>query len=149
MLWTVLIILGVLIILALGIYAGKLLFMLKAQNDRQEAARQTRIVRIKESIITITMAMEQQQCDLSEGAIRVVNLLDALPLKAPPAYDQQFPHIHNLFVAISGFPILEARQRLTKQERRKQDREREQIESEHETRVLGELAAIRDFCNAL
>ena len=93
--------------------------------------------------------MEQQQCDLSEGAIRICNLLNALPLSTPPDYRARFPHIHALFVAVSGFAILEARQKLSKAERRKQDRAREQIESEHESKVLKELPLIKSFCSEL
>jgi hypothetical protein len=62
MLWAVLSGIALLIILALGFYAGKLLFMLKQQKERQEAARQSRVATITESIIVIAKAMEQQQC---------------------------------------------------------------------------------------
>ncbi len=99
--------------------------------------------------MTITLAMEQQQCELSEGAIRVVNLLDALPLRSPPDYREKFPHIHRLFIEISGFAILEARQKLSAKEKWQQDKEREQIESEHESKVLSELPDIRQFCQQL
>lgn len=149
MMWTLLLIVGLLIIVGLGIYAGRLLFLLNQQNKRQAAVRATRVGRIKESLLTITMAMEQQQCDLSEGVIRIVNLLDALPIAEPPQVSQQFPRIHALFVAVSGFAILEARQKLSKQERRKQDREREQIEAEHESHVLSELSSLRVYCEQL
>lgn len=147
--WTVLIILALLIIAGLSFYAGKLLFQLKQQNQRQQRAREGRIETICESVDTIAKAMEQQQCDLSEGAIRICNLLAALPLSAPPDFRAQFPHIHTLFVEISGFAVLEARQQLSKAERRKQDVAREQIESEHETNVLAELGAIKAYCASL
>ena len=85
MLWAVLSGIALLIILALGFYAGKLLFMLKQQKERQEAARQSRVATITDSIIVIAKAMEQQQCDLSEGVIRIVNLLNAIPISTPLA----------------------------------------------------------------
>ncbi|BFT32105.1 DUF2489 domain-containing protein [Alteromonas sp. D210916BOD_24] len=149
MLWAVLAGIALLIILGLGFYAGKLLFLLKQQKDRQQAARETRIANITESIILIAKAMDQQQCELSEGVIRIVNLLNALPLAAPPSYKDHYPHIHTLFVEVSGFAILEARQQLTKSERRKQDKAREQIESEHESKVLSELPALQAYCMSL
>lgn len=93
--------------------------------------------------------MEQQQCELSEGAIRICNLLNALPLASPPDFRQKFPHIHALFIAVSGFAVLEERKKLSKQEKRKQDAAREQIESEHESKVLDELPAIKSYCEAL
>ena len=93
--------------------------------------------------------MAQQQCELSEGVIRIVNLLNALPLVEPPNYKAQYPHIHSLFIEVSGFAILEARQKLTKVERRKQDLAREQIESEYESKVLAELPALQAYCETL
>ncbi len=140
---------GVAIIIALGIYAGRLLFMLKRQNQRHEAARQQRVIKITESVRVIAMAMEQQQCDLSEGAIRVCNLLNALPLTSPPNFREKFPHIYALFIDVSGFAVLEERQKLSKVERRKQDIAREEIESRHESKVLDELKAIKTYCAQL
>jgi hypothetical protein len=146
MAWVLIVIAALCIILALGFYAGRLLFLLKQQNQRQQKAKNERIETITESVFTIAKAMEQQQCDLSEGVIRIVNLLDALPLNTPPDYKNKFPHIHALFIEVSGFAILEKRQQLTKAERRKQDIAREQIEAEYETRVLSELDGLKMYC---
>ena len=149
MLWAVLSSIALLIIIGLGFYAGKLLFLLKQQKAQQEATRYGRVKSISESIALIAKAMEQQQCELSEGVIRIVNLLNALPLVEPPNYKAQYPHIHSLFIEVSGFAILEARQKLTKAERRKQDLAREQIESEYESKVLAELRALQAYCETL
>ncbi|QCZ91966.1 DUF2489 domain-containing protein [Salinimonas iocasae] len=149
MVWAIAAAIGVLIILALGIYAGRLLFMLKQQNTRQTAAREKRTETITDSIILIAKAMEQQQCELSEGAIRICNLLEALPLRSPPTFKTKFPHIYALFIDVSGFAILEERQKLSPKEKMKQDKAREQIESEHETKVLAELPDIRQYCESL
>ena len=146
---TIAIIAGLVIILGLGFYAGRLLFMLKHQNERHKAARDGRIENITESIIVISKAMQQQQCELSEGAIRITKLLNALPLETPPDYRSEFPHIHALYVEISGFAILEERKKLPLKERKKQDDAREQIESEYESRVLRELDAIRSWSENL
>lgn len=149
MLWVVLTGVALVVILGLGFYAGRLLFLLKQQKKRKNDATNARIANISESIILISKAMEQQQCDLSEGVIRIVNLLNALPLNNPPDFKAKFPHTHALFVEISGFAVLEARQQLSKQERRKQDKAREQIESEYESKVLDELPGVKTFCEAL
>ena len=146
---TIAIIVGILIILGLGFYAGKLMFLLKQQNARQKAARDARIANITESVIVISKAMQQQQCDLSEGAIRICNLLNALPLQSPPDYRSDFPHIHKLFIEISGFAVLEERKKLSPAEKRKQDSAREQIESDYESLVLSELNDIRQWCETL
>jgi len=44
---------------------------------------------------------------------------------------------------------LEARQKLSKSERRKQDMAREQIESEYESKVLAELPQLQAYCETL
>ncbi|MBO7921406.1 DUF2489 domain-containing protein [Alteromonas sp. KS69] len=149
MLWTVLVIVALLIIVALGFYAGRLLFQLKQQNQRQQKVRDERIKTISESIYTIAKAMEQQQCDLSEGVIRIVNLLGALPILSPPDHKASYPHTYALFVEVSGFAVLEDRQKLSKQEKRKQDIAREQIESDYESKVLSEMPAIKAYCQSI
>ncbi|MEC8374340.1 MAG: DUF2489 domain-containing protein [Pseudomonadota bacterium] len=149
MLWAVLTGVALLIILGLGFYAGKMLFLLKQQKARQEATRQSRVENITESLVLIAKAMEQQQCDLSEGVIRIVNLLNALPIVEQPDYKTKYPHIYALFTEVSGFAILEERQKLSKAERRKQDIAREQIESEYESKVLSELPALQTYCETL
>lgn len=146
MLFVLLISAGLLIIVGLGFYAGRLLFLLKQQNQRQKIAKDKRIQSITESIHTIAKAMEQQQCDLSEGVIRIVNLLQALPLTTPPDFKARYPNIHALFIEVSGFAVLEARQQLSKQERYKQDYAREQIQSEYESKVLSELPSLKAYC---
>ncbi|GFD69931.1 coproporphyrinogen III oxidase [Alteromonas sp. KUL156] len=149
MLWAVLSGIALLVIVGLGFYAGKLLFLLKQQKVRQEAARQSRIENITDSIIVIAKAMDQQQCDLSEGVIRIVNLLNALPIRTPPDFKAQYPQIYSLFTEVSGFAILEERQKLPKSERKKQDVAREQIESEYESKVLAELPPLLSYCQTL
>jgi hypothetical protein len=126
-----------------------MLFLLKQQKARQEATRQSRVENITESLVLIAKAMEQQQCDLSEGVIRIVNLLNALPIVEQPDYKTKYPHIYALFTEVSGFAILEERQKLSKAERRKQDIAREQIESEYESKVLSELPALQTYCETL
>lgn len=135
-----------LIIAGLAFYAGKLLFLLSKQKKKQQAVRAERVYNITNSIETIALAMKQQQCDLSEGAIRVCHLLEALPIQPLPNFHEKFPHIFSLFEAIRHFATLDARQALNKQERRKQDLEREEIESHHENNVLDELPDIMSFC---
>lgn len=141
--------LAALVIAGLAFYAGRLLFLLKRQNQRQYEAKQKRIDNITESIKTIALAMSQQQCDLSEGAIRIYRLLEALPLDPRPDYDTQFPQLRELFLKVVGFDTHEARQALDKRERRRQDKAREEIEAEYESRILPELEKITTFCNSL
>lgn len=146
---TIVILIAIVIILALGVYAGRLLYMLKQQTHRHTAARNKRTHSITESIVVIAKAMEQQQCDLSEGTIRIVHLLNALPLESPPNFAKKFPNIHTLFAQVNGFAILEERNKLPKPEKRRQDLAREEIEAEYETKVVAELPDIKAYCQSI
>ncbi|WP_100644158.1 DUF2489 domain-containing protein [Alteromonas facilis] len=142
---TVLIVLACAIIAGLSFYAGKLLYQLREQTLKQEQAREARVERITESIQTIAFAMQQQQCDLSEGVIRLYHLLDALPVLPQPDFATHFPAVHSLYDRVCHFPTHEARNALSKAERRQQDKEREEIESIHEADILKELDALKVF----
>lgn len=137
--------LGAVIVIALGVYAGKLLFLLKQQKRRQLNARNKRITSMVQSIQTIAFAMQQQQCNYSEGAIRICNLLKALPIENIPDYSLTFPKLHDLFDKIKHYPTHEERNALSKQERRQQDKQREEYESEAETGVQEEIARLKEF----
>jgi hypothetical protein len=89
--------------------------------------------------------MQQHQCDYSEGAIRICRLLESLPIENIPDYVEHYPAIHKLFEGVSKFPTHEARNALSKKERREQDKEREQMESEAESGIQKELVALREF----
>lgn len=132
-----------LIIAALAFYAGKLLFQLQKQKRAQQDARQARIVRIMESVHTIAMAVEQQQCNLSEGAIRLVNLLDSVPVESPPNCQRDYPNLYNLFIAVRELPTHQERKDLAPDVRAKQDRIREEKESMLESAILKEMALIK------
>ncbi len=134
-----------LIILGLGIYAGRLLFLVNTQNQKQNAVRDKRIGNITQSIQTIAFAMMQQQCDLSEGVIRICNLLEALPVDPVPNYADHYPSIYKLFELVKEYPTHDARAAQSKATRRKQDKEREQYESELENDILKEAEVLRSF----
>lgn len=142
--WIIVVLAGI-ILVGLALYAGKLLSQLNSQNKRQQAVRDKRIKTMRESIQTIAFAMHQQQCDLSEGVIRICRLLDALPLNPLPDYAAKYPNVHALFDKVRNYPTHEARALLSKQERRAQDKEREQFESELESAILKETEVLKDF----
>lgn len=133
------------IVLPLAFYAGKLLFQLKRQNDRQERARQARIVTLTESIRTIAFAVSQQQCNLSEGAIRLVNLLESMPVASPPLCERDYPALYELYVEVKGLATHEQRKMLDRQVREHQDRNREEHESRLETAILREVKQLSAY----
>lgn len=136
---------AVLIIAGLGFYAGKLLWQLKQQNKRQALARQKRIDSITESIQVIAKAMEQQQCDLSEGCIRICNLLPAIPSENLPDYSKLYPAIYELYGKVADMPTHKEREQLAKKERMKQDLQRAEWEAELETAILPEVTQLKSF----
>lgn len=144
--------LGIALIAGLAFYAGKLLSQLNAQKAKvaslkakQDKVRAERVSNIMTSVHTIALAVEQQQCDLSEGVIRLTNLLDALPIRPAPNFAETYPNIYELHAKISVFATHEARSALTKKERRAEDNEREAIEATYESAIITEVAALRDY----
>ena len=133
------------VIAGLSFYAGKLLFQLKQQNAQKEQRRQQRIDDILFSVHTIAKATEQQQCDLSEASIRLCNLMDALPLLQETDFSQRFPALYELYDSIKHMPTHEARKALKRNERMKMDLQREELEAKLETRILRELAQIKEL----
>lgn len=119
---------GVLIILGLSVYAGMLFSRLHKQNQHNAAGQAKRLNYLHESIATISLAMQQGQCELSEGCIRLVVLLDNLPNAEKKGFAKRFPKVHEMYERIKHMPTHEARKQLTKKELYKMDREREQLE---------------------
>jgi peptide subunit release factor RF-3 len=138
-----LIALACLILFALALYAGRLLYQVKQQTVQAKKVREARTNTILESIHTIAFAMQQQQCNLSEGTIRLVNLLQSLPIAQPINYAETFPGIFALFDKVKDLPTHEARKKLGKHERDAQDLQREQDEADFESQILKEVAILR------
>lgn len=143
---TILLILVAFVIIAsLAFYAGKLLFMLNKQNKKMARTKQQRVERLMESIHTISMAVEQQQCNLSEGSIRLYHLHESLPIDDKPDYETRYPGLYALYVKVSDLPTHEARDKLSALERKTQDIAREALESELESQILEDVAKLRAF----
>lgn len=147
-----LVILGVIVVAGLAFYAGKLLSQLNEQKvkfaeakAKQAQVRAKRVDNIMMSVHTIALAVEQQQCDLSEGVIRLTNLLDALPINPAPQFADIYPNIYQLHAKIAEFATHEARAALTKKARREQDLAREAIEATFESAIIAEVTLLRDY----
>ncbi len=81
---------------------------------------------IKESLLTLTRASLQDQCDPSEAALRIGRLLDFYPLA--PELEREKLIIKEYESNLQGLKILEERRQLSLQERYKEDRKRFQVE---------------------
>lgn len=135
-----LIVLAVFILLSLAGYAISLILKLRKQSAlehklRQEAekAQKERFQRIVDSIDIIARAMLAEQCDLSEGVLRLKTLMEVLALKL-----EEYPAMWALYEVIEDMPILDERKTLKRNERMKLDLEREAKEAELESQIKQE-----------
>lgn len=145
-----LIITAVVIIVALSIYAAKLLLQLRKQTQSQQDALQAaqhahnqHDTKVLNSVVIIVRAMKEDQCDYSEGCWRLSVLLDSL--KTVDALEQQFPAIYELYNAIKHMPIMANRKKLTKQERMKLDLERTKVEAKLTPTIVQELVSLHQY----
>lgn len=130
-------VLAALIILSMAGYAARLWLKIYRQNRQIKQAQAVRFERILESVEIIAKAMLSEQCDLSEGVLRLKPLLDVLgkPLN-------RFAAMWALFETVQDMPILEARKQLKRNERMKFDLEREAKEVELAEQIKTELAVL-------
>ncbi|UXN36844.1 DUF2489 domain-containing protein [Avibacterium paragallinarum] len=126
--------LGLLIIVGMSAYAVKLLRTLKSQKQALENARVERVKRLKESIEIIARAMQNGDCNLSEGVIRLKMLLDPLGIKIA-----SYPAMGELYEVVKEMPTHQARTALKKNERMRLDLTRESAEAELEAKITLEL----------
>jgi type II secretory pathway pseudopilin PulG len=133
------------IIASLGFYAGSLLFKLRTQQQRRHQKTQQRITNISQSIQTIAKALEQQQCNLSEGCIRLFHLLEALPVKDKPNFSQQFTGLYSLYEKVKDLPTHESRKAQAKGIIKLQDIQREELESQLESQILNDVSVLKTF----
>jgi len=148
--WVFAIILAVVIIAALSVYAGKLLRQLAQQKKQQEEAELVRQQGLAEhdhkvfdSVLIITRAMKEEQCDLSEGCWRLSVLLTSLKLSTE--ISEQFPAIFKLYDEIKHHSILDERKKLTKPLRMKQDYQRMTLEAELHDDIVKDLDLLQQY----
>lgn len=136
---------GSLVLLGLAVYAGMLLARVRRQTEQQEQAIQARNERILDSVRVIAHAVRDGQCDYSEGAIRLTNLLNALQIKEGRAFAEEFPGLYGLYEKVKEMPTHEARKALKRNEVMKMDLERSGYEVELEAQILKDVALLKDF----
>lgn len=133
------------IIAGLGFYAGSLLFKLRTQQQLRKQKTHNRINSISQSIQTIAKALEQQQCNLSEGSIRLFHLLEALPVKDKPDFSQKFTGVYSLYDQVKELPTHETRKLQTKRETKQQDLQREELEAQMASQILKDVSVLKTF----
>lgn len=137
----VLIAAGVLIVAGLAYYAGQLLWQVKAQEQQKLEKKEKRLNYITDSIKHIAKAMKAEQCEYSEGVLRIWVLLDHFNKEQvePKNYLELYPGFASLYDVIKDMPTHEARKKLKKQEIMKMDMTRWRAETEHKDQIDADL----------
>lgn len=133
-------ILGAGIIFALTAYAFYLFWQLHLQKKAFQTARLKRQGRLVESCLIIAKAMQEGQCNFSEGVIRLKMLLE-------PMGDtlQSYPAMKKLYETVMDMPTHDKRRLLKKAERQHLDDIREKTESDTHQQILDELPRLIQF----
>jgi len=148
--WLAALVVAIIIIASLAFYAGKLLKQLSAQKQAQqqaELAHQLALAKhdhkVLASVKIIVRAMQEEQCDFSEGCWRLSVLLDSLKLSSE--LSQQFPAIYKLYNEIKHLSILEDRKQLDKKQRMKQDYQRITLEAQYHSKIVSDLDLLQQY----
>ena len=131
---TVLLLVTVCIIVGMIGYATYLLLALQKQKKALQQARRNRINRIKESIEIIAKAMLNDDCNLSEGVLRLKMLLEPVGMSI-----KNHVTMLQLYEVVETMPTHEARNALKKNERMRLDLQRESAEVALEKNIKLEL----------
>jgi hypothetical protein len=149
--YVILAIVAAIIISGLSFYAGRLLFLLQKQKEKEQAfitefqlQHEKKVQHTLFSIRTIASAISQEQCELSEGAIRICTLLDNFAGQEL-AYENEFPAFYKMFNKIKHLPSHQAYLDLAKQERMSQNMKRWQWEAEHKDEMIIEAKQLEQF----
>ncbi len=133
--WTaILSVIGALIIASMLAYTLYIFMQLHKQRKALQQARLARNQRILQSLEIIANAMKTEECNHSEGVIRLKMLLTPIGQSL-----QVYPAMQALYDVVGEMPILEERQQLTKAQRRALDKTRESKEMELRETILREL----------
>ncbi len=141
---TILLIAGLAIITVMVGYLISLLIRLQKQKTQFQQARLARFERIQDSLLTIAKAMQQGECNHSEGVIRLTMLLKPLGQDLRP-----YPNMAALYDVVMDMPTHDARQALEKAERRKLDHIREEAEQNKHSGIQAELPRFIQQISAL
>lgn len=129
-----LLLVAVCIIVGMIGYAIYLLLALQKQKKALQQARRNRINRIKESIEIIAKAMLNDDCNLSEGVLRLKMLLEPVGMSL-----KHYSAMWRLYETVEDMPTHEARNALKKNERMRLDLQRESAEVALEKNIKLEL----------
>ncbi len=112
----------------------------KEQQELLDKKIEEQDIYFKDSIVSISRATLNGQCELSEACLRIVNLLKYYPnISNLPEYEV----LHEMFSEIKEFAVLEERKKLPKQEIYNQDKKRIIVEKKYEEKALKSLESLQ------
>lgn len=148
--WLYALIIGICIIIVLAVYAGRLLQQVAKQNEQetevkaaQQAALNSHDKKVLDSVLLITRAMKEEQCEYDEGSWRLSVLLSSL--KTLSDMEAKFPAIFGLYGEIKTFSILDARKSLNKKERMREDYQRLTALNKYQDDITSDLDTLYQF----
>lgn len=150
---TLLLVLASVSIALLSAYAIYLQLKLRGKRQQQAQLKQQIEVQLtqfkydtREDIRFIAQAMLEQQCELTEGVIRIYHLLTRIDLDA--WHTNELEHTRNYYHICAQMPILEDYKQQSKQQKRQQDRQRNKLEQQHQQAVLTEMQWLKNYITA-
>ncbi len=149
MYWT-LIFVAIAIILTLSVIAGYYLLKLRGvkqqQNEQIQLNRQAWLDSQEElagDIRFIAKAMVQQQCEITEGCLRLKVLMDRLDETLQHQTQYQTIQLH--YQKTAHMPHHQAYKALTKKQQFKLDQDRFELEGQHRQQILLEAKLLSDY----
>ena len=150
--WFYALIIATVIVVFLAIYARKLVKQLTAQKEQQDKAalaQQNALnghdKKVFQSILLITRAMEEEQCEFDEGCWRLSVLLASLKTIENSEVETKFTAIFALYNEISSFSIMKDRKNLAKKERMQQDFKRMSAEANLHDDIVKDLGVLHQY----
>ncbi|MDF3125113.1 DUF2489 domain-containing protein [Rheinheimera sp. 1928-s] len=143
--WILATLAAVLILGGLSFYLGRLLWLIKQQQLKQQQVVEAKNANLIESIVLIAKAMREEQCELSEGALRLWVLLDHLQLPEKPDAVHTYPGLFKMYDVIKDMPTHQARKERDKKEIRHLDHIREQAEIDLKADILADVHKLLAF----
>ncbi|MBA35921.1 MAG: hypothetical protein CMI14_10925 [Oleispira sp.] len=149
-----LVIIATVIIICLALYAAYLHIQIKSnqkeaqikdEEERQLAQQNLdkRNNKIIADIRFIAQSLITEQCEITEGVLRIHHLADAIDTDI--MQQQQFASLRRHFSATKNMAIKDAYKALTKKERFQQDQQRFRLEQENKEQVLAEVQLIIQY----
>ena len=144
---------GAAIIAGLAFYAGQLLYKLSAQKkliaktqaEQQKKLKKSRLERnakLADSIHLIARAMNEEQCEFSEGCLRIWVLMSQYAFEDERDLTVEYPGIFEMYEVVKEMPTHDARKKYSKKEIFKQDTARWRAEEKLNDAIKADCAKI-------